>query len=97
MKYKKDGITVEAFEWTVEWEAEYFRGAPWMLEAFEMAGSGVGGARIYIRNGEKFMEIKTATGIMRADSGDYIIRENDGRLHVCMPGAFEATYEKVET
>lgn len=91
MKYKKDGVTVDAFKWTGGLDDPI-----WMIEALGMPESRVGVARVYIRNAEKFMEIKTATGMMRADHGDYIIQEADGRLHVCMPGAFEATYEKVE-
>ena len=94
MKYKKNGVTVEAFKWTGEHNQT--EDPTWITEALKLPESRVGVARIYLRDGNVFTEIKTATGIMRADPGDYIIREADGRLHVCDPGWFEANYGEVE-
>ena len=96
MKYRKKPIIVDAFKWTGGPDQE---GEPeWIVEALRKKPIELGVARIYDKAiGEKtFMEIRTATGIIRAYPGDYIICESDGRLHVCMPEAFEATYELVE-
>jgi len=39
--------------------------------------------------------IPTFEGIMRADSGDWIIRGVKGEFYPCKPDIFEATYEEV--
>lgn len=40
--------------------------------------------------------IKTLEGVMRAESGDYIMRGVNGEIYSCKADIFEKTYEKVE-
>ena len=45
--------------------------------------------------GEHYLEIETLEGVMRANSGDYIIRGVNGEFYPCKPDIFEKTYEEV--
>lgn len=40
-------------------------------------------------------DIKTLEGTMRADFGDYIIRDANGEVYPCKPDIFNKTYRKV--
>ena len=40
-----------------------------------------------------WMQIMTLDGVMRADTGDWIIRFVNGEYCACKPDIFEATYE----
>lgn len=41
-------------------------------------------------------DIKTLEGAMRADFGDYIIRDANGEVYPCKPDLFYKTYKKIE-
>lgn len=41
------------------------------------------------------LEIKTLEGVMKAQTGDYIIKGVKGEFYPCKPDIFELTYEKV--
>ena len=45
---------------------------------------------------EKEIEIETLEGIMKANTGDWIIRGVKGEVYPCKPDVFEMTYEKEE-
>lgn len=94
MKYKKNGVTVEAFKWTGDHNQT--EDPAWITEALKMPESRIGVARIYLRHGEIFMEIKTKEGIIRVKPGEYVIREEDGTLTSSKADRFEANYEEVE-
>lgn len=94
MKYKNDGVTVEAFKWTGDGIQP--EDPEWIGEALRMPESRVGVARIYVRDSHIFMEIKTAEGIIRIKPGEYIIRYEDGTLTSSKADRFEANYEEVE-
>ena len=98
MKYKKNGVTVEAFKWTGNsFQPE---DPEWMIEALKKSESSIGVARIYDRDrdGKRglFMEIKTKEVIIRVNPGEYIIREEDGTLTSSKTDRFEANYEEVK-
>ena len=46
-------------------------------------------------NGPPHLTIQTLEGIMRAETGDWIIRGIKGELYPCKPDIFTATYEPV--
>ena len=95
MKYKKDGVTVEAFKWTGG--RDQTEDPEWIVEALKMPETRIGVARIY-SGGESglFMEIKTKEGIIRVKPGEYIIRYEDGTLTSSKADRFEANYEEVK-
>lgn len=45
---------------------------------------------------EKYLEINTLEGKMKAQVGDYIIQGVQGEIYPCKPDIFEMTYEKCE-
>ncbi len=44
---------------------------------------------------ETHCEIKTLEGVMRGETGDYIIKGVQGEIYPCKPDIFEKTYEEV--
>lgn len=95
MKYKRDGVTVEAFKWTGGQDQK--EDPEWADDALKLPESRIGVARIYHNDDKSFyMEIKTKEGIIRVKPGEYIIREEDGTLTSSKADRFEANYEEVE-
>jgi len=94
MKYKKNGVTVEAFKWTGD--GIQTEDPEWIVEALKMPESRIGVARIYVRDSHILMEIKTKEGIIRVNPGEYIIRYEDGTLTSSKADRFEANYEEAE-
>ena len=45
---------------------------------------------------EKYCDIQTLEGIMRAVSGDWIIKGVEGEIYPCKPSVFEKSYEVIE-
>lgn len=45
---------------------------------------------------EDGISIKTLEGVMKASTGDYIIKGVAGEFYPCKPDIFEETYERVE-
>lgn len=45
---------------------------------------------------DRYIEIPTLEGIMRANHLDWIIKGVNGEFYPCKPDIFEKTYEKVE-
>ena len=45
--------------------------------------------------GKPFLFVETPKGVMCAEAGDWIIRDENGAFHMCTPDIFKATYEPV--
>jgi hypothetical protein len=78
-KYRKKPIVIEAFKYFVDKRPE------WFVDAI---------AGYIITPFQKYCEIKTLEGIMRAEVGDYIIKGIKGEIYPCKSDIFESTYEK---
>ena len=88
-KYSHKRVEVEAFQWTGG--LDQTEDPPWIVEALKTG-------RAWITKdsaGEVNLYIPIPGGIIIADSGDYIIRDDKGKLCSCKPGIFEATYELI--
>lgn len=91
MDYRKKPVVIEAFQL----EHRGMVGADWFWDA-------VSENKIVIYNFGKqysepaYCEIKTLEGIMRAETGDYLIKGIQGEIYPCKPDIFEATYESCE-
>jgi len=90
MKYRKKPVEIDAFRYGVDPAPEWFDTAArkGKIEFFVITNDGVN-----VEN--KFVEIKTMAGMMRANKGDYIIRGVAGELYPCKARIFEQTYEEV--
>lgn len=45
---------------------------------------------------QRVIDIQTPDGEMRADVGDYIVKDSKGGFYPCKPDIFEATYDLIE-
>jgi len=97
-KYRKKPIVIEAVRWNGKNERE-------MFEFLELNSS----EKFIVSDGKHFyidhnkvkggLIIKTSEGDMRANKGDYIIKEpfdKERKFYPCKPDIFEATYEPVD-
>lgn len=90
MKYRKKPVEVEAFQLN----ARGLVGEDWFWDAVTRND-------IITYNFGKhdpedaFCLINTLEGLMRADTGDYIIRGVNGEIYPCKADIFEKTYELV--
>lgn len=50
------------------------------------------GIQVFLSNYGKTVDVKTFNGVERANIGDYVIRNYQGRYHVCENNVFEALY-----
>lgn len=85
MKFRKKPIEVEA----------HLCGGP---TAWRDLAKWCGGLVLKDANGRKIVAIivPTPAGGVRANVGDWIIRNAQGEFYRCTPDAFEATYEPVQ-
>ena len=90
MKYRKKPVVIEAIRWTGKNRGEirffcrrgvFFSSARQDTEGFTTEWS---------------LLIDSREGIMRAETGDYIIKGVNGEFYPCKPDVFEKTYERVE-
>ena len=86
-KYRKKPAVIEAMK--VPQQA----GTPEADDLFYWLQLGLGSDVTYRADGA--VEIKTLEGVMRADTGDYIIKGVQGEFYPCKPDIFHATYEVV--
>lgn len=91
MKYRKRPIEVEAYEFRNR-VGEDTR-PQWIIDAVARGEVKFNDAR----TGPPWLTIQTREGVMRAEIGDFIIREtfatDDRKLYPCKPDIFAATYE----
>lgn len=85
-KYRKIPVVIEAIQFQDEAES--------LEQISEFAGSVL---KVSYKNKHLIphLEIETATGVLRALPGDYIIREINGELSSCRENKFRQIYEKV--
>lgn len=87
MKFRKKPVIIEAFRVGHDrlWP-DWFHAA---VTKNDIITHGLG----KLGKGEKYCEIKTLEGVMRANDGDYIIQGIQGEIYPCKPDIFAATYE----
>lgn len=78
-KFRKKPAEIEAFRWTYDPEPEWWKDLK--------------GVTVEVNTGAVF--IPTLEGTMKAQGGDYIIKDATGQISTCKPDVFEATYELV--
>lgn len=84
MKYVKKPIVVEAFQFGVDEEPEWF---------LDEDGIHV----VFHEDYPNCCKIITLEGMMEACTGDMIIKDNIGEIYPCKKETFDATYDLVET
>ncbi len=94
MKYKKKPVVIEADQLTYEKAigreptviAQWMEDNPGIIEVF------------YTKKirGSEYALIHTLEGVMRANSGDYIIKGIYGEFYPCKSDIFKKTYEQAE-
>ena len=78
-----------------------YRKKPVVIQAIQYEGFHTGeindfcGSKVREPVGEKYLEIETLEGVMKASCGDFIIRGINGELYPCKPDIFSKTYEEV--
>lgn len=84
-KYRKKPVVIEAEQFVI-WN---YNNVPQVISimgrCFEVKG------KLF----DRYIEIPTLEGIMKANVNDYIIRGVSGELYPCKPDIFDKTYEKV--
>lgn len=89
MKYRKKPVVIEAVQWTGENRAEinkFCRNKAFFIPDRQDTEGYVTALQLFIDSRE---------GIMRAETGDYIIKGVNGEFYPCKPDVFEKTYERV--
>jgi hypothetical protein len=84
-RYRKKPVEVEAMRFQDFGTIRSGEIADWCGGHYDNAGDGRPG----------WIEIDTLEGVMRANSGDWIIRGVQGEFYPCKPDIFDATYERV--
>ena len=86
MKYRKKPVIIEAEQFVIR----DFNHVPLAVVIME---------NVYSVKGElfdRYIEIPTLEGVMRANHLDYIIKGVNGEVYPCKPDIFVKTYDKVE-
>ena len=83
MKYRKKPVIIEAFRFGVDNMPNWF-----LLDERVVWGNKEGKTPL-------FCIIKTSSGLVTGDFGDYIIKEIDGEMHICKAETFVKTHEEV--
>lgn len=87
-RYRKKPVEIEAFKLGHDYIPDWF-----------MSRVSYGDVTLYLEGGKPpvkgYAEIKTLEGVMRAESGDYVICGVKGEIYPCKPDIFEMTYDKV--
>ncbi len=84
--WRKKPVVIEAFQLGSEWP-------DWWADAVTANQVITHNNNDRWRGGPDYAEIKTLEGVMRADSGDWIIRGVKGEIYPCKPDIFAATYD----
>lgn len=88
-KYKRRGITVDAFQWTGYDE----KTIPKWFKAAEKKASDQPGACRVISN--DIIKVLTPAGIVQAHKGDYIMRSENGEIYPCNEKLFNFLHDIV--
>ncbi|MGX4661889.1 hypothetical protein ACWJU0_17470 [Clostridioides difficile] len=94
-KFKKKSEEVEAFIWilgnpnTPKWFYQAFeKGTIWFDESLSSMN--------FKDEVKKTICIKFKNGVIRANSGDFIIKDSEGKIYSCTFSEFEKLYEEIE-
>ena len=94
MKYRKKPIEIEAFRIGIDpipdWAMDKVTDNTIILRSD--APSGIDIHRESLKEFKTSAEIKTPEGVMKANYGDYIIKDVKGDLYPCKPDVFKMTY-----
>ncbi|MCR3759163.1 hypothetical protein KYB31_09190 [Clostridium felsineum] len=85
MKYRKKPVEIEAIQFIIRDFKNIHKTINFFGRSYEIKGE------LY----DRYVEILTLEGTMRADHGDYIIKGINGEVYPCKPDIFLKTYEKV--
>ena len=89
-KFVKKPVVIDAFIWTGG--PDQMEDPPWICEAMENNDVWVTKRPSALIQ----LAIRTASGVVFASRGDYIIHGVDGEIYPCPPGVFAATYDLAE-
>jgi hypothetical protein len=92
MKYRKKEIIIEAIQWDGKNNFE--------IEEFALGNTMWCGDLVYRKPSECWkgimLSINTFNGLVKVESGDYIIKGLAGEIYPCRADIFEQSYERVE-
>lgn len=94
-KFRKKPVVIEAYQWK-EGDALNLRRNGWPQWLVDATQSDENWDSIVTLSFDGYATIKTLEGEMRADIGDWIIRDINGELYPCKPDIFAATYESAD-
>lgn len=98
-KFRKESIVVEAIQWTGKSQRIMFDFLTNNTKINESITLEEDTFRIDLVNGGcqvGNLIIKTQEGDMKADIGDYIIKDTNNKFYPCKPDLFKETYELIE-
>lgn len=90
MKYRKKSVVIDAFKWTGD--MEQVEDPKWIIDAIEEG-------KVWFKNigtPNVVMIIKTLGVNYVAKRGDYIIKDEEGKIYPCNSDIFEITYDLVK-
>ena len=87
MKFRKKPVVIEAVQWTNDGDGGSLK---------EILALARNGRVTFAADGTADLIIETLEGDMRANVGDWIIRDVKHEVYPCKPDIFAATYEEVE-
>jgi hypothetical protein len=95
MKYRKKPVVIDAFQLN----SKGVIGEDWFWSAVIKGTITYYFGKFYTEDvsANVYCDIQTSEGIMRASTGDYIIRGINGEIYPCKSDIFEKTYELVES
>lgn len=82
MKFRKKPVVIEAIQWTGDIESELAINRMSTAESVPMTD---------------ILRISTLEGVMTANLWDWIIWDVKGKIYLCKPDIFKATYERVDS
>lgn len=81
-KYRSKAIEVEAVRFGIETQLP-----EWFVQSVEKR------VILLFSNGAGY--VKTLEGVIRVETGDYVICENGGEIYSCKPQMFKKFYEEI--
>lgn len=93
MKYRKEPVVVEAFQWFGD--NRQTEDPEWIVEAIKNGKAKVDFVNS-LHRAIPVLRITTLEDIMTANQGDYIIQGIQGEIYPCKQDIFEATYVNID-
>lgn len=89
-RYRKKLIEIEAFQLGVEDMPDWF-----MDKVSENEIILYGQSTKFKYSNDTSCDIKTSEGLMHANYGDYVIKDENGEIYPCTTDIFEEEYEEI--